>query len=35
MKECWKCGGSGGGPDPENECPLCRGHGAVAIDDDD
>lgn len=24
---CWRCGGSGGGPDPENSCPTCRGSG--------
>lgn len=25
--DCFRCGGSGGGPDPENSCGLCRGSG--------
>jgi len=25
--DCSTCGGSGGGPDPENACPSCHGSG--------
>ena len=25
--DCYNCGGSGGGPDPETACGSCRGRG--------
>lgn len=29
-EECGSCGGSGGGPDPELTCSVCRGTGLEA-----
>ena len=27
--DCWSCGGSGGGDDPQNRCLTCRGTGVI------
>lgn len=32
-RECYACGGSGGGDEPSTVCPSCRGHGEREVDD--